>query len=92
LINKPNIIIGTIAKVTNIINNKEMQKNISTLVIDEIDMLINFGSLSEIDKICSLLPKKCQIIACSATLHESFGNKLKNFFTNSNIVTTSDSI
>ncbi|GHU50856.1 hypothetical protein FACS189459_5510 [Bacilli bacterium] len=90
---KPQIIISTPAKALEFIKNKQITKNIKTLIMDEFDMLIDFGFANQIDELFKLINNiNLQKICCSATAHESLANKFKKYLTNTKTVSLGDSI
>lgn len=74
---KPEIVIGTTVRLTELILLKKLKvQNLQTVVFDEADRLLKKESKSETEKLLSLLPKDIQTIACSATIDKN----TKNFF------------
>lgn len=73
---KPQIIIGTAARIVELINLKKLKiDNLFAIVFDETDRLLKKEAVADTSNLRDLLPKKTQIIACSATL-----NKQTRFF------------
>jgi ATP-dependent RNA helicase CshB len=91
--NPPHIIIGTVVKTLELLQQKAINKNIDILVLDEVDMFIDLGFMSQINKILDIVDTpKLQKIACSATTHESLANQLKNYFKDTKVISTSKTI
>ena len=64
-----NIIIGTIGRIQHMISlNKLVINNLSTIVIDEADNMVNEKENDDILNIITLIPQTCQKILISATL------------------------
>ena len=79
---KPEIIIGTPARLTELIHLKKLKTQyVKALVFDEADRLVKKELRDECSDLKNLLPKEVQIIACSATVD----NSTKKFFIGSDI-------
>jgi ATP-dependent RNA helicase CshB len=90
---KPKIIVGTIQRVLDLISKGVISKKIKTIVFDEADMLLDSGFLLTTEKLLNIVNSfDLQKILCSATLHESFANKLKKQLANCKVISTSTSI
>lgn len=77
---KPQIIIGTAARLVELIRLKKLKVNdIFACVFDECDRLIKKEAFSDTEALRELLPKDCQLIGCSATINK----QVKIFFANS---------
>jgi len=91
--NQPHIIVGTIFMISELLEQKYINREIKTVVFDEADMLFDMGFIYQVDKLLKYIDSKLlQKIAASATLHETFRNKLAKFFTNTKIITSQSSI
>lgn len=74
---KPQIVIGTAARLNELIRLKKLKVDkVIAIIFDETDRLVKKELYDETNEIKSLMPKNCQIIACSATLN----NATKKFF------------
>ena len=80
----PLIIIGTAARLNELIRLKKLKVDkIIALVFDETDRLVKKELYDDTAELKNLMPKNCQIIACSATIN----NPTKKFFYGINSVT-----
>lgn len=74
---KPQIIIGTAARLNELIRLKKLKVDkIIAIVFDETDRLVKKELYDDTAELKNLMPHNCQIIACSATLN----NPTKKFF------------
>ena len=74
---KPQIIIGTAARLNELIRLKKLKVDkIIAIVFDETDRLVKKELYDDTAELKNLMPQNCQIIACSATLN----NSTKKFF------------
>ena len=74
---KPQIIIGTAARLNELIRLKKLKVDkIIAIVFDETDRLVKKELYDDTAELKKLMPQNCQIIACSATLN----NPTKKFF------------
>ncbi len=90
---KPKIIIGTPTKIQDLLKEKIIDKDIKSIILDEADTLFDYGFVHVIDDIFNMIDNdKLQKIACSATIHESFSNKLKKYFKNTTVYSSTKSI
>ncbi|KAK9879462.1 hypothetical protein WA026_006533 [Henosepilachna vigintioctopunctata] len=78
LVEKPDIIVGTPARVLMHLKSGtlDLKDSLEVLVIDEADLIFSFGYKDEVEEITSYLPKIYQAVLASATLSEDV-NKLK---------------
>lgn len=75
---KPQIIVGTTARLLELIKLKKIKtNNLNTIVFDESDRLIKKETIEDVYDLLKLTPQTTQIIACSATIDE----KTKKVFT-----------
>ena len=75
---KPQIIVGTTARLLELIKLKKIKtNNLNTIVFDESDRLIKKETIEDVYDLLKLIPQTTQIIACSATIDE----KTKKVFT-----------
>lgn len=74
---KPQIIIGTAARLNELIRLKKLKVDkVIAIVFDETDRLVKKELYDDTAELKDLMPQNCQIIACSATLN----NPTKKFF------------
>ena len=75
---KPQIIVGTTARLLELIKLKKIKtNNLNTIVFDESDRLIKKETIEDVYDLLKVIPQTTQIIACSATIDE----KTKKVFT-----------
>lgn len=76
---KPEIIIGTAARLVELIRLKKLKTEaVFAIVFDETDRLVKKEAYEDTSNLFELMPAGCQIIACSATIDK----KTKLFFAN----------
>ena len=69
---KPQIIIGTAARLVELIRLKKIKTQaLYALVFDECDRLLKKESFEDTDNLRNCVAKDCQIIGCSATINKS---------------------
>lgn len=69
--NKVQVLVATPGRLIELVESKAVHlSEVSTLVMDEADKMLDLGFKEEVDKILSLLPKKRQNLLFSATLSE----------------------
>jgi len=69
---KPQIIIGTAARLVELIRLKKLKvNNLYALIFDECDRLLKKESYEDTNNLRNCVAKDCQIIACSATLNKA---------------------
>lgn len=88
----PQIIISTIGRFHDLMNSKNIKFNIKKIVLDEADMLIDYGFINQINDIFKKYDSNVQKMAFSATLHESLSNELKKYMKNTIVVADNSSI
>lgn len=77
---KSHIVVGTPGRVMDHIRRNSFNlSQISTLVIDEADLMLDMGFLEDVKQILSLLPEKRQILLFSATLEEKVRQLIDEF-------------
>lgn len=80
---KPEIVVGTAARILELIRLKKLKtQELKFVVFDEADRLVKKELLNEMKSLVSLIPENAQKIACSATVDE----KTKKFFCGSEAV------
>jgi len=66
---RPHFIIGTPGRLKDLINRREIQlKNMTTLVLDEADRMLDMGFLPDIRQIVNEMPRERQTLFFSATI------------------------
>ena len=69
---KPQIIIGTAARLVELIRLKKLKvQSVTALIFDECDRLLKKESFEDTDNLRNCVSKDCQIIGCSATINKS---------------------
>ncbi len=69
---KPQIVIGTAARLVELIRLKKLKVNdLFALVLDECDRLLKKESFEDTDNLRNCVGKECQVIGCSATVNKS---------------------
>ncbi len=93
-IKKPSNILITTPEKFLLINSmsKKIFLDLSTIVFDEADMLIDLGFLNSFIEILNVLDDNVQKVAFSATLHDMLANKIRLLFKNCEIVDVSTNI
>lgn len=72
---EPNFIVGTPGRVLDFLKSGQLQlKGISSLVLDEIDRILDMGFRNEVNQILKFLPKKFQALLFSATFDHEVEN------------------
>lgn len=85
----PQIVIGTPTKIMEVFNEiKPDLTKLKTIVLDEVDMLMDLGFSNTIGTIFETYINKYDIqkMATSATLHDLLSNQLAKYFTNTEII------
>jgi len=68
---KPQIIIGTAARLVELIRLKKIKTNtVFAVVFDETDRLVKKEAFADTDELRTLMPVKVQVIACTATINK----------------------
>ena len=80
---RPHFIIGTPGRLKDLINRKFIQlNNVTTLVLDEADRMLDMGFLPDIRAIVSLIPDDRQTLLFSATITPEISVIINNFSKN----------
>jgi ATP-dependent RNA helicase CshB len=92
--NPPAIIVGTVAKILEIISRKIVEREkINTLVLDEADMLLEQGFSNSTKTLFSFIDHPdLQKIACGATTHESLANQFSKYLKNTKVFSLTKTI
>ena len=79
----PHFIIGTPGRLKDLIERKILNMNrFNTIVLDEVDRMVDMGFIQDIKYLISLLPAKRQSLFFSATVSEQIKGIIKSFLTN----------
>ncbi len=66
---RPHVIIGTPGRLNDLLNKKVLQlKNMTTLVLDEADRMLDMGFLPDIKRLVEAMPRERQTLFFSATI------------------------
>ncbi len=66
---RPHVIIGTPGRLNDLLNKKQLQlKNMTTLVLDEADRMLDMGFLPDIRRLVESMPRERQTLFFSATI------------------------
>ena len=66
---RPHVIIGTPGRLNDLLNKKVLQlKNMTTLVLDEADRMLDMGLLPDIKRLVEAMPRERQTLFFSATI------------------------
>ncbi|WEV60189.1 DEAD/DEAH box helicase [Streptococcaceae bacterium ESL0729] len=81
--NQPHLVIGTPGRVLDLVNSQALKTyTASTYVVDEADMTLDMGFLTDVDKIASTFDKKVQMLVFSATIPQKLQPFLKKYLNN----------
>jgi len=79
----PNIIIGTPGRITDLGRRGVIDfKNLSTLVLDEVDRMLDMGFIKDIRSIVDQIPRSRQTLFFSATVNKKVEFLIDDFLTN----------
>lgn len=77
---RPHFIIGTPGRLKDLINRRELQlKNMTTLVLDEADRMLDMGFLPDIRNIVNEMPRERQTLFFSATITPEISALVSDF-------------
>ena len=80
---QPQIVIGTPGRIKDLVSTGALKLHaVHTLVVDEADMTLDMGFLSEVDFIAGAMPDKLQTLVFSATMPEKLKPFLKKYLDN----------
>ncbi|MBT2732873.1 DEAD/DEAH box helicase [Carnobacterium sp. ISL-102] len=80
---QPHIVIGTPGRILDLVTEKSLLiYTAPVLVIDEADMTLDMGFLTDVDQIASKLPEKLQMLVFSATIPIKLQPFLKKYMSN----------
>ncbi|MBU0569252.1 DEAD/DEAH box helicase [Patescibacteria group bacterium] len=76
----PNFVIGTPGRLLDLSNQRKLNfSQFSSIVLDEVDRMLDMGFIRDIQKIISQLPRRRQSLFFSATVGSSVMNVMKQF-------------
>lgn len=77
---RPHVIIGTPGRLKDLLQRRELQlKNMTTLVLDEADRMLDMGFLPDIKTILGAMPRARQTLFFSATITPEITNLTRDF-------------
>ncbi len=80
---KPNVIIGTPGRLKDLIERKHLHlQDFRTIVLDEVDLMVDIGFIHDVKYFISLLPQERQSLFFSATIPAKVHEVLQDFVTN----------
>jgi ATP-dependent RNA helicase CshB len=80
---QPHVVIGTPGRILDMMNEQALKiHTASAFVVDEADMTLDMGFLSEVDQIAGRLPEKIQMLVFSATVPEKLRPFLRKYLEN----------
>jgi ATP-dependent RNA helicase CshB len=80
---QPQIVVGTPGRINDLVKEQALfVHSASTLVIDEVDIMLDMGFLEDVDQIASRMPKNLQMLIFSATIPEKLKPFLKKYMEN----------
>ncbi len=87
--NQPHIIVGTIGRISDLVNNQNVLKvhTASSIVIDEADMIFDQKELVEVDKLIGKVQGRPQFLIFSATIPKGLRNFLNKYLQNVKTIT-----
>lgn len=80
---QPHVVIGTPGRIADMMTEQALKVHTATkFVVDEADMTLDLGFLSEVDQIAAQLPDHLQMLVFSATIPEKLKPFLKKYVEN----------
>ncbi len=80
---QPHLVIGTPGRILDMINEQALDVHTAqAFVVDEADMTLDMGFLTEVDQIAGRLPERLQILVFSATIPEKLRPFLRKYLQN----------
>lgn len=80
---QPHVVIGTPGRILDMLNEQALDIHTAqAFVVDEADMTLDMGFLSDVDQIAGRLPEKLQILVFSATIPEKLRPFLRKYLEN----------
>jgi ATP-dependent RNA helicase RhlE len=82
LYHKPHFVIGTPGRLRDLINRKRLDLSLfKSIVLDEVDRMVDIGFLKDIEYLVSLLPQKRHSLFFSATVSDKAKGVMQQFVT-----------
>lgn len=79
----PHIVVGTPGRLKDLIEQKALSLSLfNTIVLDEVDRMVDMGFIQDIKYLVSLLPKERQSLFFSATIAETIKSIINSFLRN----------
>jgi superfamily II DNA/RNA helicase len=79
----PNVVIGTPGRLRDLINQKRLRlEEFRTIILDEVDLMVDIGFINDVKYFVSLLPRERQSLFFSATINGKVREVLQNFVQN----------
>ena len=86
---RPQIVVGTPGRIIDHLNRKTLRlENLTHLVLDEADEMLNMGFIEDVRFICSKITTKHQTLLFSATMPDAILKLSREFMTNYKIIKT----
>ena len=83
LMRNPSVVIGTPGRLKDLIERGKINlNNFNTFILDEVDLMVDFGFLPDVKYFISLLPKVRQSLFFSATISSKVRELLQSFVNN----------
>lgn len=80
---QPHVVVGTPGRILDLINEQALKVHTAfAFVVDEADMTLDMGFLTDVDQIASRLPEKLQFLVFSATIPQKLRPFLKKYLEN----------
>lgn len=80
---RPNFVVGTPGRLLDLENQHKINFNLfDSIVLDEVDRMLDMGFINDINKIISKFPQKRQSLFFSATLDDSVKSVMSKFINN----------
>ncbi|WP_265457607.1 DEAD/DEAH box helicase [Enterococcus sp. HY326] len=80
---QPHVVVGTPGRILDMMNEQALKIHTAfAFVVDEADMTLDMGFLTEVDQIAARLPEKIQMLVFSATIPEKLRPFLRKYMEN----------
>ncbi|GEL78297.1 DEAD/DEAH box helicase [Tenuibacillus multivorans] len=88
---QPHVVVGTPGRILDFINEEAIQpSSVTSVVIDEADLLIDLGLIAEVDQILYRMYEDVQTLVFSATIPKKLQPFLKKYLVNPNHIVIDD--
>lgn len=79
----PNVVIGTPGRLKDLVERRVLfLEDFTTIILDEVDLMVDIGFINDVKYFISLLPKERQSLFFSATISPKIQEVLRDFVTN----------